>query len=304
MAIAPEKLPYNDPSIFIDEGDINAVRRRTYRWKDQPLWPTKKIAFTASDRTNRRKLIEALFDIDATDKQRSIGNTLLKCSKEFRCGSPLCNSCRTSFQDAFEERVFRYFGATNQSNLFSLTLLDNLTYDPINDAHEQIRKLRISVRGCLQRHFQKSVRAFGAFEIDVKRPDLNEENSQAVDLLRRYGFQKDAGRAYMPHLHAIIELDGISAREFRAKLRSVYTKPSQITVAALRSGNTKEENLTKLARYPIKFRYQFADNILRNKPSYGSRFDDDTLRTYAEVVHAIKGSVAVRGFEFNYNLSA
>jgi len=304
MAIAPEKLPRNDPSIFIDEADVDAVRRRTYRWKDQPLWPTKKITFTASDRTNRRKLIEALLDVSATEKQTAIGYQLLKCSKEFRCGSPLCNSCRSRIQDAFEERVFRYFGATNQNNLFSLTLLDDLTYDPIIDAHEQIKKLRISVRGCLQRHFEKNVRAFDAFEIDVKRPGLYEENNQAVDWLCQYGFQQDVGRAFMPHLHAIIELDGVSVKGFRAKLRSVYIKPSQVTVAALRSGNTKEENLKKLARYPIKFRYQFADNILRNQPSYGSRFDYDTLRTYAEVVHAIKGSRAVRGFEFNYNLSA
>jgi hypothetical protein len=133
MAIAPEKLPRNDPSIFIDEGDVDAVRQRTYRWKDQPLWPTKKITFTPSDRTNRRKLIEALLDVSATENQMSIGYELLMCSKYHPCRSPLCNSCRTRFQDAFEKRVFGYFGATNQNKLFSLTLLDDLTYDPIND---------------------------------------------------------------------------------------------------------------------------------------------------------------------------
>lgn len=295
-------LPINDPKLFINFNTVNDIRQRKYRWIDQPIWPTKNIAFTERDRSNRRKLIEALLSFNATEEQIAIGLQLLECSSIEPCGSPLCNFCRTRFQDAFQDRVFKYFDGTDQANLFSLTLLDDLTYDPVNDADGQIEKLRVSVRGCLRRHFKKQVRAFGAFEIDVKRPDLNEENNQAVDLLKEYGFLEDGARAYMPHLHAIVELDGITAKEFGDVLRSVYTKPSQVTVAAFRSTNTKKYNLTKLARYPIKFRYQFADNILRDSPSYGSRFDDPTLRIYAEVVHGIKGSRAVRGFEFNYNL--
>ena len=302
MAISPNQLPINNPQLFINSSTVTDIRQRKYRWIDQPLWPTKNITFTTTDRTNRRQFIEALLATNANNAQIAIGLQLLECTRANPCGSPLCNFCRTRFQDLFQDRVFKYFDGTDQANLFSLTLLDDLTYDPVNDAEEQIEKLRVSVRGCLQRHFKKQVRAFGAFEIDVKRPDLDQENSQAVDLLKKYGFTENGGRAYMPHLHAIIELDGITAKEFGDKLRSVYSKPSQVTVAAFRTANTKKYNLTKLARYPIKFRYQFADNILRDSPAYGRRFDDPTLRIYAEVVHAIKGSRAVRGFEFNYNL--
>ncbi len=302
MAISPNQLPINNPQLFINSNTVTDIRQRKYRWIDQPFWPTTNIVFTKRDRSNRRKLIEALLAINANNTQIAIGLQLLECTRANPCGSPLCNFCRTRFQDAFQNRVLNYFGGSNQANLFSLTILDDLTYTPVVDAEAQIKKLRISVNGCLRRHFGKQVRVFGAFEIDVKDPILNVPNSKAVSLLGQYGYQQNAGDAFMPHFHAIVELDGIDVKDLKAKLRSVYTKPSQVTVTPLHPNNTQIKNLSNLARYPIKFRYQYADNIMRGRPSYGSRFDDSTLRIYAEVVHAIKGSRAVRGFEFNYNL--
>jgi hypothetical protein len=230
MAISPVQLPINNPQLFINMATVNDIRNRKYRWLDQPLWPAKNVYFTTTDRTNRRALIQALLDFGATNDHLVLGLQLLECANDNRCGSPLCNFCRTRFQDAFEKRVSKYFGNANQPDLFFVTLLDDLTYDPVTDAHEQIEKLRTSMRGCLMRHFPKQVRAFGAFEVDVKDPNLNIQNSQAVALLQNYGFQQNAGMAFMPHLHAIIELDGITVADFRKKLRSVYTKPKQVTV--------------------------------------------------------------------------
>jgi hypothetical protein len=182
------------------------------------------------------------------------------------------------------------------------TVLDDLCYHPMNEVPERIKKLRTSTRDFLKRHFAKDVRAFGAFEIDVKRADLVDDDSSVVDLLRQYGLQDEPEPAYMPHLHAIVSLNDISAREFGNKLRSHFSKTKQVTVKPLLSGKTKNDNLKTLARYPFKFRYQFANNILRDKPSYGRRFDDDILRVFTQLVHSIKGKRGAIGFEFRYNL--
>ena len=216
--------------------------------------------------------------------------------------SPLCNFCRTRLQDRYQERVLRYFEGTQRDNLIWLTVLDDLIYDPGVAVPERIKELRLLTRRLFNRQFQKQVRAFGAFEIDVKRPDQVSNENGATDLLRQYGLRDDPEVAYMPHLHAIIALDGISADDFGDKLRTKFQKPSQVSIGGLWRGKTKSENLATLARYSFKFRYQFADNILRDKPSYGKRFDDETLRSYTRLVHSIKGQRGVRGFEFMYNL--
>jgi len=259
-------MPLHNPKLFIKTSIVKAVQNDTFKWVDQPYWPTRNIAFTPRDKSNRRKLIEALLAPSASNEQMSIGLQLLGCNREYRCGSPLCNYCRTQFQNRAEKRANAYFAATSQSNLYFLTVLSDLTYNPLLQARPQIDKLKASLRGCFRRHFQKQVRAFGALEVDVKRPDLAAANTEAIKLLNNYNFQQNAGHAFMPHLHTIIELDGVSADEFKKTTRAIFTKPKQVVLTPFRSSNTKQFNLRNTARYPIKFRYQYADNIMRSKP--------------------------------------
>lgn len=297
---------FDDPTLFISpdmKRDITAIKQRKFRWMDQPLWSQQKISFTSTDRTNRRKLIEALITDGASDKLISIGYQLLICSRTNRCGSPLCNFCRTHLQDLYQKRVLQYFKDTHRDDLIWLTVLDDLIYDPGIAVPARIKQLRISMRALFKRQFQKQVRAFGAFEIDVKRPDQVSNENGATDLLKKYGLRDEPEVAFMPHLHAIIALDGISPDDFAENLRTQFQKPSQVSISSLRTYKTKEDNLATLARYSFKFRYQFADNILRERPSYGNRFDDETLRSYTQLVHSIKGQRGAIGFEFRYNLN-
>lgn len=299
------QLVINNPSLFMASTSaqlaLAQIRQRTYRWKDQPFWPLKGIAFTPTDRTNRRKLIEALVADGNGFDQQMLGYQLLQCDGNKQlCGSPLCNFCRTHQQNSFEARMLKYFGNSNRQNLFWLTILNDLSYQPLTDIPLQLERYRVSVREFFKRHYGKQVRALGAFEIDVKSPI--DATDPAANLLTEYGWQANGQPPYMLHLHAVVELDGWSPQAFGDELRQLYAKTKQVTVKPLLTNKPLTENLSSMARYCLKFRYQFADNILRDKPSYGSRFDDDTLLSYAALVHKLKGERGVTGFNFRYNL--
>lgn len=305
MTKALKQSTIADPSLFISPAmmqDMAAINQRQYRWKDQPLWPQKKVSFSKPDRNNRRQLINALVAEGSSNELLSIGFRLLMCSRSKPCGSPLCNYCRTKLQDRYQARVLRYFGKTHRDDLFWLTILDDLTYDPLQDVQGRFRKLRVSFREFLKRNCHKDARVFGAFEIDVKRHDLIDDNDAAIQTLQQYGLRNEPEPAYMPHLHAIVSLDGITRDELDRQLTSLYARPSQVRLMSMRPGQTKIENLSNLARYMFKFRYQFADNILRDRSAYGKRFDDKTLRVFTQLVHSIKGDRGAIGLEFRYNL--
>lgn len=305
-----------DPNIFdfpemrdeIDE--INNPARR-YRWIGQPLWPYKKqfktnmrrTFLSARDKTNRRKLIEALVHPTSSNELRIIGYEILTCCPSFRCRSPLCNYCRTKMQNSYEDRMLRYFKNSNHDDLYWLTILSDVTYNPIDDVALELEMLKDKLRRRFQHpKLSKNISAFGAIEIDVKHPDQFSDNLLARKMMKEYQLINNGQVAYMPHMHLVVDLKEISAVDFRKHLTDKFSKMKQITLSPLRKSNSKEHNLSTLARYCFKFRYQFSNNILRAKSSYGVRFDDDTLREYTQVIHSIKGQNGVVGCEFRYNL--
>lgn len=294
----------HDPRLFISPVDgqtIQHVRSRTYRWKDQPFWKTQGIQFDHNARSRRRKLIEALLASDEPPLQ-STGLSILNCSPHSRCRSPFCDFCRTKLQDTFQERVTQAFRQSASQDLVWLTLLDDITYSPLTDIPSQLRKRRTSLREFLKHHFPRQVRVFGAFEVDVKNNSVANDSDQVLQTLSAYGFDRRDEDAYMLHFHAVVDLCDTSRDAFRKTLKGTYSKPSQVAITSFHADKTKHQNLRNLSRYMTKVRYQYSDNILRAKPSYGSRFSDDTIRQFVDLIYQIKGSRGLASMEFRYNI--
>ena len=305
--MAQFKSPLNDPTLFVDEQEVKEIRSQSriiWRPDSQPLWPVKNITFTNNDKYLRRHLIKALMASVASDDLQVLGYCIFKCSPSYPCKSPLCNYCRTKIQKRYQNRVLKYFNSAMKKNIFWVTILDDLTYDPVKDVPKRSVSLKRKIKGA----FQKSpvichARVFAAFELDVKKTDQMEENNAAINLLSQYGLLDNGEAAFMPHYHAIVAIDDMTTPEQLAgELRKIFSKSKQVSVGRLHLDKTKEDNLKTLARYMFKFRYQFADNILKDKPSYGSRFDDDTLRLYAQAVHSIIGERGLVQYDLSYNL--
>lgn len=290
-----------NPALFQKQRDIAYIQANKYPiWRNQPLWPQKNIMFTPSDNTRRRNLIRIL---TASQTTQALGYQIFKCERTQKCGSPLCNYCRTKLQDRYEKRVDNYFTNAQQSRLCWITIIDDLTYKPVNDFPKWVPNFKERIKYGLENSpFLKSSRAFGAFEIDVKNPA--QLKPAALKTLAHYGLVNNTDIAYMPHFHAIIQIDFDEIKFVRTALKKIFKTKNQVHVAPITKYPTKEENLRELSRYMFKFRMQFADNVNLGKSKYGSDFDDVTMHTYAQAVHSIISQRGIRQYEFMYNLSS
>ena len=305
MGQRPRQNTISNPRLFRQSPVISAIRsRQQSAWSSQPLWKMKNGQFTKEDKTGRRKLITALVQSNNSAKLIQHGYELYMCSSDFRCGSPLCNFCRTHIQDRIEQRVLRYFGSSRRNDIYFLTVLDDLIYNPVVDAQAQQQYLKRKIKRVFENHQTLSnTRMFGGFELDVKNTAQALNAQKALETLKHYGLDPTRPVAYMPHFHAIVDLNGHSIAACEQALRQKFTKPYQISLSEMHTGNTKAYHLGRLARYMFKFRYQFADNIMRAKPAYGKWFDDQTLCPYAEALLSMTtGKRGARSFELMFNL--
>lgn len=305
MGKIPGRSTITNPQIFQQTSILaNIATLQQFAWNDQPFWPKEGIQFNPNDKSHRRKLITALADKRCSPALNQLAYELYMCSSDTQCGSPLCNYCRTRLQDRIEKRVLSYFGESKRSELRFLTVLHDVTYSPVTDAP----KLQKYLKRKMKRVFEnaptlKNMKVFGGFELDAKKPSTMENKEEAVSLLRQYGMVSSSAVAYMPHFHAIVDLNSTDVQVLKSALRAVFSKPKQISVGSLYKDKTKEYHLGKLARYMFKFRYHFADNILREKPSYGTIFDDQTMYDFSDALLVMtKGKRGARSFEFKYNL--
>lgn len=306
MAMRPYRNTINNPHLFTQSGIIAAIQSGYYGiWQsgEQPNWPTKNIAYTRDDKYRRRHLIQALTSPVASQDLQNLGYSLFMCSLNYPCKSPLCNYCRTKMQDRYEKRVLWYFNASQRQNIYWLTVLDDVTYNPIFDAPIRQNYLKRKIKRVLENTPSlKTAKAFAAFELDVKSPSQMLNKQKAMTLLARYNMTHPSNVAFMPHFHAIIDLNGTHPDDMRKAFRRSFTKPYQISVSGMWNDLTKQHHLSQMTRYMFKFRYQFADNIMRSKPRYDIRFDDQTMRLYAETILAMTGDRGVRQYELKYNI--
>jgi hypothetical protein len=285
--------------------DFDQVRADKFFWKAQPSWPTDNVKFSPGEKSDRRILIETLMDEQSSPELQDIGYALLMCNRQNPCKSPLCNYCRSRLQTNYQALAIKKFAAYPKKDIYFLTLLDDLTDRPLQTIPSWITSQRSVLSKVFTHHFEKQISVFGAFEVDVKHPSKFGSN---IDILEEYGLPSKTSPAWMPHYHAIIGLNGVSIDEFRRKLSIHFPKTRQITLCPLWNTQAKDQALSSIARYCFKFKYKYAVNLGSHAQSedgirrnYDKRFDDNVLRTYAELIHQIKGSRTAQGVAHQYN---
>ena len=258
--------------------------------------------YAVRQKVNHRKFVlDAL--MDWSDREAvGIGAKIYGCTSRTPCNSPYCPMCRHRQQQILADDIQKAFGAVDDQQLFFMTILVSVHYDPTELTPDRVRaakkafRNRIAVKSQTDDRY-KGVRWIGAFEIDAKYGSevlsVNQQNA-----LTPLGFVEGEGRPfYLFHFHAVVDLAGIDAKEFRAALTErLYPHPYQIKLQGLRSDKSKADNLRDLATYMLKFRLQHSDNVRASddqqadefkRTQYLSLYRPDITRTVVKAVHCM-----------------
>jgi hypothetical protein len=287
------------------QSELQEIRDGTYDWSHQPLWQNHQRC-SRPDNERRKAIVTALCDDPYQDTEAAeIGLAILHCRKRYPCGSPLCDFCRTRCQDDREQEARRLFGHRPRQQLAFLTILTDVSYHPTTEVQARVDELRQKVRSLQSRPRFKDVRVFGAVEVDVKFPMLHLRRRRSKEVLEGLGMLDPQKEAYLVHLHAIVDLNGVSKDALGRWFRRSFPKKYQVRLAGLRNDHTTSTSVANLARYMLKFRAQEADNLWGNKPNgqakYGSLYRDATLRSFVRCLHTIKRKPGFGSFYLTYN---
>lgn len=287
--------------------DINGLGN-PFDWPRQPRWRysrtpkdlSRDVYMNADDISRRKALIKALVEPIGSAQLQKIGLQILHCTVKAPCGSPLCNRCRTEMQNKTEDKALRFFSSSNHSDLYFLTVIDELTYNPVQDMAKSWGSLKRRLKDCFKDPAVKNkFTAYGLFEVDVKVP---QQTQVQHNFLKLYGWTQSNNYGFMPHFHAIVDLQGNDPGEFRKHLRKTFTRLKQVMLKPYDTGQSQNRNIRSLSRYMCKFRYQYADNVIVQKSTYKNCFEPALLRQYTELTHEMMGNRSLRNFEFFHRL--
>jgi len=112
---------------------------------------------------------------------------------------------------------------------------------------------------------------------------------------------------YLPHLHAIVDINDHDSDSVKERLKGVFDQPYQVRMTKLRSDKSKIKNLTNLAHYMFKFRTQFADNLFGTgqglRAKYGSFYPPEVLKPFVLLVHGLMNGSKVNGLEMRCGMN-
>lgn len=217
--------------------------------------------------THRQKILKALLgDKNGDFPAWQIGLQINECSKHSPCKHPLCPFCRYKHQLKSAKEMNKLFASASRSDLHFVTVLFDVTYDIdtiTKDYIDGIKRQWINLIGRRARKDEryKGITWWGSFEVDVKSPKHVSEG-RPLNTMTALGMNDWSDKpCFLPHLHLVVNLNGVTKDEFKEDLKSLWDKSYQVRVQKFHGEKTTEENLTNLAMYMTKFRVQYSENL-------------------------------------------
>jgi hypothetical protein len=200
-------------------------------------------------------------------------------------------------------RLLQAFSQTPASDLRFLTLLCDLSYHPRSELPAKRSKLKRQLDAVLN-DVPAKPRVYGAYELDVKHPQYA-RSSRAREVLGQLGmsFGGQQQNSYLLHLHAIVDLNGVSNDTLKQHLKDRFPGRWRVRCTNLWSSRTVEENLYVLGQYMTKTRLQYSDNLYGSSASGKARYmdfyPDFVVREVAHTLMTMHGTKKYARFSFN-----
>jgi hypothetical protein len=238
-----------------------------------PLW-RHWAQFPRSELNHRQRTILGLLD-DLNDREAcELGLRIYDCRQDAPCGTVLCPHCRQVAQRVVARRLLDHFGYCVYDQVRFLTVLCDLSYNPIVELpylrDQFTRDLRYAF-DCLP----TQPRVYGFYELDVKHPEFA-RSKRSREVLGELGMQFGGRQrhSYLLHLHAIVDLNGGDNEKLKRRLKDSFPGKYRVRCTHLWSSRTVTQNLITLGHYMTKTRLQYSDNLYGSSVSGKARYMD------------------------------
>lgn len=313
LSCSAQTSPIGILSMPKTSNDLAEIRYGRFDWHNhQPIWIKRLKDPQKSCLNQRQKIITALVQNDTNHEACKIAERILYCSSKTLnykpCGHPLCPLCRHEVQQHRQLTAQQYFGQTPANQLAFLTILLPVQYDPTPlSIQRSIETTRKAIAYRFKSYTQKNARFYGAFEIDIKRPELiTAKRTQSILEELSMDFS-NAKPAFLPHLHAIVDLGSCSKNAIRAQFTKSFNTKYQVSLKSLHSNKSQTSSLNDLASYMSKFRTQYANGLyqgrkqVKPKDKYGKIFNKKDLLDFSILIDTLRIDKKFRGLHYSFN---
>jgi hypothetical protein len=247
--------------------DMNVFRKKMIEHKLVDHRDIRRVRFLTPGRHAHNKKIE-----DALGWGDPISSRMRECGtlddhRNMRlCGVPQCSRCSMlrRGKEVKKAKEETYLGVPNERLAFVTILLPTCT--ELESAGKLMASEKLRLNNLLKRKRRKDsrwngVHVTGFWEIDrIAENDistLSERKQRALLELCGPMLVRKNATIWVPHLHAIVDLGGVSIDELRNALKGDGRRTAyQLHVQGFHRGKSVEKNLEQTIRYCMKFRLE------------------------------------------------
>jgi len=252
----------------------------------------------------------------AYQNSNNISDAIRTCTLSKPCNSPLCPACRCRAQDNFSDVTWNKFKSVPENEVYFVTILFPVKASPLTTAPQIVDAEKKNLQNLFRSKRRKETRnqgdlryddifMTGAFEIDVVDPKLV-SSSESKMVLQNMGvsFRNGASNSYLVHYHGLIYSAGISQKTIKELFKSKYPLNRQVLMKRLYKKNDYEENIRRVSRYMLKYRYNPVSKVY-SKQSAPARayancnYDHTDMVQYSNLVDK-----SIGGIEFKFGIKA
>jgi hypothetical protein len=150
------------------------------------------------------------------------------------------------------------FGAVPPESLYFLTVICQAVVGGIEEVRRSILHHKTVIQNRV-RNAERSIRDFervrlrGWFEVDLYDKGMAQVEAYKRDTLLQMGSDPDENHPlHVVHLHALLDIGGLSPDQVRRQLRKDYPSTRQIELRGLYETRTLEENIGNIVGYSMK----------------------------------------------------
>lgn len=224
-------------------------------WKAPKFWKSK--SYRRQDRVIERASIRALLEQTGRLDYRQLGLSIANCWPNRRCRSPVCAYCRYRRWLFDRRRLEQMLSSSPDKDIVFCTVIIGVSPPEIDQLRQQIDDFKKRFRQAMRPKSSVDKRWLGLawrgrIEFDYFLPGATDLGIYKLRTLSELGFVPDGSAFLVPHLHVVIQLNGLTRSRVGRQLRRQFPGFRRVQVRHFKKDKSRSENIDYLSRYMLK----------------------------------------------------